>query len=224
MKNKKMVIVGDSAFAQIAYEYFTYDSEFEIVAFSVEKSYLKNESMFNLPIVAFEDIERLYPKEEYYIFVAAVYTKLNRLRTRLMLECKQKGYRLASYVSSKAFMWRNVKLGEHCFIFENNVIQPFVEIGDNAVLWSGNHIGHHSKLGDNLFIASHIVVSGFCNVGKNCFIGVNATIINNINIGDDCIIGAGTLVLKDVEDGKIVKGKASETEALSERTKNSIKE
>ncbi|NRW38220.1 hypothetical protein [Clostridium beijerinckii] len=36
-KNKKLIIIGDSAFAQIAYEYFTYDSDYEVVAFSVEK-------------------------------------------------------------------------------------------------------------------------------------------------------------------------------------------
>ncbi len=223
-KNKKLIIIGDSAFAQISYEYFTYDSDYEVVAFSVEKDYLKDKEMLGLPVIPLEDIEKLYDPENHYVFVATVYKKLNRLRTRLMKECKNKGYKLASYISSHAFVWKNVKIGEHCFIFENNVVQPFVELGNNTVLWSGNHIGHHSKFGDNCFVASHAVVSGFCNIGDNCFIGVNATIINNIKIGSDCIIGAGALVLKDIESGKIVKGKASDVEFLSERTKNSLKE
>lgn len=224
MKSKKLIIVGDSAFAQVAYEYFTYDSEYEVVAFSVEKDYLKSKQLFNLPVVPFEILEELYPCDQYYIYVATVYKKLNRLRTRLMNESKKKGYRLASYISSQAFVWRNCKIGEHCFIFENNVIQPFVQIGNNVVLWSGNHVGHHSSIGNNCFIASHAVISGFCNVGENCFVGVNSTIINNINIGNNCIIGAGTLVLKDIEEGIVVKGKASEISPLSENTKKNIGE
>jgi uncharacterized UPF0146 family protein len=40
-KKQKIVIVGAGEFAEIAYEYFTHDSEFEVVAFSVEKSFIK---------------------------------------------------------------------------------------------------------------------------------------------------------------------------------------
>ena len=36
---KKLVIVGDGEFAEIAYEYFTYDSELEVAGFVVEKDY-----------------------------------------------------------------------------------------------------------------------------------------------------------------------------------------
>ena len=54
---------------------------------------------------------------------------------------RNKGYQPASYISSNAFVWSNAKIGDHCFIFENNTVQPFVEIGDNVILWSGNHIG-----------------------------------------------------------------------------------
>jgi hypothetical protein len=31
----KLVVLGDGAFAEIAYEYFTHDSEYEVVAFAV---------------------------------------------------------------------------------------------------------------------------------------------------------------------------------------------
>ena len=53
-KNQKLVIVGDSAFAEIAYEYFTHDSEYEVVAFAVEREFIKRESLFGLPVVPFE--------------------------------------------------------------------------------------------------------------------------------------------------------------------------
>jgi sugar O-acyltransferase (sialic acid O-acetyltransferase NeuD family) len=206
MKDRKLIIIGDSAFAEIAYEYFTHDSRYEVAGFCVEREYLTRDSLFGLPVVAFEDAGDHFDPATHEFYAALVYTGMNRLRTRLYLEAKAKGYRAASYVSSRAFVWRNVVLGEHCFIFEDNTVQPFVHIGDNVVLWSGNHIGHHSRIGDNCFVSSHVVVSGFCNVGANCFIGVNATFGNNLNVGDDCLIGAGALIARDVPEDTLVKG------------------
>jgi FlaA1/EpsC-like NDP-sugar epimerase len=143
MTKEKLIIIGDSAFGEIAYEYFTYDSNYEVVAFSVEKAYLKRNKLFGLPVVAFEDLESYYSPKEHKVFVALTYIKLNTVRTRLFNEAKAKGFQTISYVSSKAFVWRNVKIGENCFIFEGNVVQPFVKIGDNVILWSGNHIVLH---------------------------------------------------------------------------------
>jgi sugar O-acyltransferase (sialic acid O-acetyltransferase NeuD family) len=205
-KTEKLVILGDSAFAEIAFEYFQHDSAYEVLAFCVERQFLKRDSLFGLPVVAMEEMEALYPPSTHSFFAANVYTQGNQLRTRLYRAAKEKGYKAASYVSPHAFVWRNCKIGEHCFIFENNVVQPFVSIGDNVVLWSGNHIGHHSVIGHNCFISSHVVVSGFCRIGESCFMGVNSTVSNNTNIGDNCVIGAGALVLSDVPDATTAVG------------------
>ena len=113
-------------------------------------------------------------------------------------------------ISVRAFLWRNVQLGEHCFIFENNVIQPFVKIGTNVVLWSGNHIGHHSHIGDHCFISSHVVISGFCELGPGCFVGVNVAVGNNVTIGADCLLGAGATVVQDVPEDTLVRGPSSD--------------
>lgn len=217
VKDRKLLIVGDSAFAEIAFEYFTHESRYEVVGFSVERAFRKRQDFRGLPLVAFEELEQRFPPADHYFFAANVYTQLNRLRTRLFHAAKAKGYQPASFVSPHAFVWRNVELGEHCFIFEGNVVQPFVSIGDNVVLWSGNHIGHHSVIRDNCFIASHVVISGFCEIGENCFVGVNATFANNLKVGADCLIGAGALVSVDVEADKVVRGPASEASGSARR-------
>lgn len=206
VKTKKLVLLGDSAFAEVAYEYFTHDSEYEVVAFSVEREYLRREQLFGIPVAPFEELQDRFDPAEHDFYAALVYSQGNALRRRLYEAAKDKGYKPASYVSRHAFVWRNVTLGEHCFVFENNVIQPFVAIGDNCVLWSGNHIGHHSAIGDHCFLASHVVISGFVEVGESCFLGVNATIANNTKIGKGCTLGAGALVLGDVGDGETVVG------------------
>ena len=216
-KTKKLVIIGDSAFAEVAYESFTYDSAYEVVGFSVESAYLKRDTLFGLPIVSFERLEEFFTPGEVEFYAAVVYTKLNRLRTRLYETAKAKGYRPASYVSSRAFVWRNVELGEHCFIFEDNTLQPFVRIGNNVVLWSGNHIGHHSVIQDHCFVSSHVVISGFCNVGRSTFMGVNATLANNVSIGEDNWIGLGVTILRDTKPNTLFNGVQPEPARLSAR-------
>jgi sugar O-acyltransferase (sialic acid O-acetyltransferase NeuD family) len=202
----KLIIVGDGETAELAYEYFTHDSPHDVVAFAVERAYAKKQSLFGLPVVDFEEVEKAYDPAEHSAFIAISYTKLNRVRARLYLESKRKGYPIASYVSSRAFVWHNVKLGENCFIMENNVVQYAVSIGNNVVLWSGNHVGHQTVIHDNVFVSSHVVISGYCEVGENSFLGVNSSIANNVKIAKDNLIGMGAVITKDTEERKVYVG------------------
>ena len=223
-KDGKLILIGDSAFAEVAYEYFTHDSPYEVVAFSVEQAFLKRDRLFGLPVVPFEELEHYFEPTAHSFYAALVYTKLNRLRARLYRESKAKGYAPASYVSPRAFVWPNVKLGEHCFLFENNVVQPFVTIGDDVVLWSGNHVGHHSTIHDHCFISSHVVISGFVEVGNHGFLGVNAAVGNNVKIGADCLIGAGAVVILDVAADTIIKANPGEPSKLSAKAYFKVKD
>ena len=215
-KKRNLVIFGTEDFADIAYEYFTWDSDYEVVAFTLDRSYLKNTTKFNIPIIAFDELKIKYPPKNVDIFVAIVYGKMNRLRADICLRMKDSGYKLASYISSKAFVWHNVTLGEHCFIFEDNTIQPFVEIGNDVVLWSGNHIGHHSFIGNHCFISSHVVVSGWVRIEEYCFIGVNSTIANNAEIGTGTWISHGSCVAGNIPAHSLVKSVQSEVKPLNE--------
>lgn len=204
-KSGKLVLCGDSAFAEVAYECFTRDSEYEVVGFAVEQHCRKRSKLFGLPVVDMETVENHFPPEQHDMYVAAVYGELNRLRKRLMELARQKGYALANYISTRAFVWPNVLLGEHCFIFEDNTIQPFVKIGNNVVLWSGNHIGHHATIGDHVFISSHVVVAGSVEVGEYCFLGVNSTLVNDVRIAKDCWVGPGVVIARDTKAGQLFK-------------------
>lgn len=212
-----LVLIGDGLFAEIAFEYFTHDTDYRVVAFSVDRSYLRSQDKFGLPVLPFDEIDRHFKPSRHAFFAAITYGQLNRVRERFYREAKAMGYRPASYVSSRAFVWRNVQLGEHCFVFEDNTIQPFVQIGDNVVLWSGNHIGHHSRIGSHVFVASHAVISGCCDIADHGFIGVNATVSNGIRIGADCVLGAGAVVGKDLPDNHVARGATSEPVAGARR-------
>jgi len=207
--SKKLVIFGSGDMAELSHYYFSNDSEYEVVAFTVDRDYLDEQGVDELPVIAFEDLNESYPPEEVELFIALSYSKLNQVRKDRYCSAKERGYKLASYVSSKATVLNQNQIGDNCFILEDNTIQPFVSIGNNVTLWSGNHIGHHSTVGDHTFISSHVVVSGGVKIGKQCFIGVNATLRDHIDVGDKVIIGAGALLLENADRRALYIGSAS---------------
>jgi sugar O-acyltransferase (sialic acid O-acetyltransferase NeuD family) len=206
---KQLVIFGTGDMAQLAHFYFSSDSEYEVVAFTVDAAYRIETTFCNLPVIAFEEISKHYMPDLCEIFIALGYSKLNAVRKDKYLAAKALGYRIASFISSQATVLNGGHIGENCFISEDNTIQPFVTIGNNVTLWSGNHIGHHSIIKDHCFIASHVVVSGGVEIGEQCFIGVNATLRDHIKIGERCVIGAGALLLADAEREGVYIGEAT---------------
>lgn len=207
---KQLVIFGSGDIAELAHYYFSSDSDYEVVAFTVDSDYLKETEFCGLPVVSFENVCKSYPPDCCELFIALSYSSLNKVRREKYFLAKKLGYRLASYISSRATMLNGGKVGDNCFIFEDNTIQPFVTIGNNVTLWSGNHIGHHSMIHDHCFIASHVVVSGGVEIHESCFVGVNATLRDHIKVGEKCIIGAGTLLLADAEPEGVYIGQATE--------------
>lgn len=207
---KRLVIFGSGDIAQLAHFYFSTDSEYEVVAFTVDSAYLTDATFCGLPVVAFEEVTQQYNPEEHEGFIALSYSRLNAVRKEKYLAAKALGYRLANFISSRATVLNEGRIGDNCFIFEDNTIQPLVTIGNNVTLWSGNHIGHHSTIKDHCFIASHVVVSGGVEIGEQCFIGVNATLRDHIKIGEKCVIGAGALLLDDAEPEGVYIGTATE--------------
>lgn len=206
MKDKKLIIYGIGETAEIAYEYFTYDSNYEVVAFVVDESYRSIDNLFGLPVLSFENVEDILPPSSHFMFAAATYNRLNRVRNKMFHKAKDKGYRMASYISSKAFVWHNVTVGANVLILENNVIQTNVNVGNNVILWSGNHIGHRSVIEDNVYISSHCVISGFCTIKRNSFLGVNCTFNDQIILAEDNLVGSGSLIVKNTSKGNLLIG------------------
>ena len=201
----KVVIFGVLDTAQLAKYYLDTDSEHEVVAFCLSKAYLTDDTFEGLPVVPFEEVEEHYPPSDHALFIPMTASKMNHNRRSLYETGKTKGYEFISYISSKATVLTD-RIGENCFILEDNTIQPFVTIGNNVVLWSGNHIGHHSTIHDHVFFTSHIVLSGHCIVHEHSFFGVNATIRDATEIGEGTLVAMGAVILKNTEPWGVYLG------------------
>jgi len=207
---KPLLIFGAGEIAEVAHFYFTRDTRVPVAGFTVDAAYLKESTFCGLPVVAFEEAAAKFAPASNDLFVALSYAKINAVRAQKCAEGRARGYRLASYVSSKASVWDGFKAPENCFILEDNTLQPFVQIGDNVTLWSGNHVGHHARIGANCFITSHVVISGGVQIGDNAFVGVNATLRDHVKVGARAVIGAGSLVLEDVPEDGVIAARGTE--------------
>lgn len=206
MEKKEIVLFGNGQMAETAHVYIEHDSPFTVVAFCVDKERIASDTYRGLPLVAFGDVASSYSPERYDMFVPMSAKDCNSQREAKFYAAKAMGYKLVSYVSPHAMVGPETRIGDNCFIFEANVIQPFASIGDNTILWSGNHIGHHSSIGAHCFLASHVVISGRVTVGNNCYFGVNSTVRDGITIAPRCTIGAGALIMRDTEESQVYMG------------------
>jgi sugar O-acyltransferase (sialic acid O-acetyltransferase NeuD family) len=213
----RVVIFGVQDFAQLASFYLRHDSEHEVVGFSVHEAYLPPGNTFEgLPVVAFERVEETHDPAAFSFFAPLSQRRMGRLRESIYLQIKAKGYRLISYVSSRATVFPGARIGDNCFVLEDNTVQPFVEIGNDVVLWSGNHIGHHSVIHDHVLFTSHVVLSGHCVVEPYAFLGVNATVRDGVRIAEGSLIGMAAAVTRNTEPWGVYKGSpATKGEVLS---------
>jgi sugar O-acyltransferase (sialic acid O-acetyltransferase NeuD family) len=205
----KVVIFGIEDFAQLAHFYLTSDTDHDVVAFTVNREFLTHPDFIGLPVVAFEDLIQIYPPEDYFLFAPMSPTKMNKVRANIYTQAKNMGYRMISYISSKATYY-GTPVGENCFIFENNVIQPFTKIGNNVILWSGNHLGHHSVINDHVMVTSHVVISGHVEIGAYSFFGVNATLRDGVKIEEGTFVAIGSVIIQSTDAWCAYKGNPAE--------------
>ena len=198
-----IVIFGTGDIGKLAHYYFTHDSPHTVAAFTVDAAYKQADEFCGLPVCTTDELRARYPPEQYEMFVALSYARMNALRREKYLAMRAAGYRLVSYISSRCTWLTDIQPGDNCFILEDNTVQPFVTIGNNVTFWSGNHVGHDSIIEDHCFIASHVVISGHVRVGEGSFLGVNATLRNSITIAPATLVGAGAAIMKNTKRGEV---------------------
>jgi len=200
---KDLIIFGLGKISEVITYFFEKNTDYNVVAYTVDSKY-KTKKVFNKkPVVDFESISDNYSPNRYYIFVALGYQDLNNLRASKLKEVKEKGYKLVSYIDPNSSIPEDLIYGDNCFVMSNALIHPKVKIGNNVFVWSGAMIGHHTEIGDNCWLTSCTNIAGCVKVGRNCFFALNSTIANSLEIGNHCFFGANSIVTKCVSDNQV---------------------
>jgi sugar O-acyltransferase (sialic acid O-acetyltransferase NeuD family) len=206
---KPLVIFGIGAAAELARYYFDRDSAYSVVAFTVDASYITEPTFRGLPVIPFEELEASFPPDQATLFVAMGIQKVNQLRAVKVAEAEGRGYQLASYLSSRAYVADDFVLQPNSFIMEGVTMEPEVIVGRDTLIGPKSFIGIRTRVGDHCWLVA-VTIGENVRIGDSCFIGLNSTIAPHLTIGASNVIGAGALILADTKEFSVFKGQASE--------------
>jgi FlaA1/EpsC-like NDP-sugar epimerase len=60
----KVILFGAGRGADVAYRFLTKDSDHEVCGFTVDRQFITNATLRDLPVVPFEDVEKVIPPDE----------------------------------------------------------------------------------------------------------------------------------------------------------------
>jgi sugar O-acyltransferase (sialic acid O-acetyltransferase NeuD family) len=203
MEVAKVVIFGAGQGADMVYRYLSRDTEHQICGFTVDAPFFREPSLRGLPVVDYATVTARFPPDEYRMFVALGFQRMNRVRADKYLDAKGKGYGFVSYVNSRHYSLEGISVGENCLILDNTIFNLDVSIGDNVTIWSGCHLGDRTAVGNHVWMASHATLSGDVTVGEYCFLGVNCSVSNHVALGAATFVGANVLVSQSTEPDSV---------------------
>jgi len=197
-KNRKLIIYGDSSYAEMIAHYFQNDSVYDVVAFCVDRDYKTREEIDGHPIVALEDIAKHFSSENHYIFAAIGYKSV-RTHKKLFKKISQLSFPIASYVSSQAMVDSTCNVGVNCLILPGAILEPDVVIEENCYINSGAIVCHHSCVKAHSILASGSLVGGYTTIGESSLLGFNATVAELLELGEETLLGGGSLLLQNTD-------------------------
>jgi len=210
-----IVIFGESTFASLVWYCLTQDARRRVAGFTVDRAYQQKVSHEGLPVVPFETLEASFPPGDFELIVPIGAARINGVRKERCRGAKERGYRLASYVSGSARVWAGLDVKENCLIFENAVVQPFAQLGENVTVRAGANIGHHNVIGDDSFIATGAVFGGNVATGGRVFVGLGAVVRDGLHVADRTLVGAGAVLTANTEPDGVYVGSPARRQAKS---------
>jgi sugar O-acyltransferase (sialic acid O-acetyltransferase NeuD family) len=184
----------------------THDGGRTVAAFTADPEHVRTAEYEGLPLVPFDELERSYPPSDYDLMISVGFNRINGLRRERFEQGRARGYRLPSYVSSRAIVFPDLEVGPNCVIHEGAIVQSHARLGENVLVRSGANIGHHAVVGSHAFIATGVITGGTVRIGEQAMIGVGAVLREEVTIGERALVGAGAVVLKDVEPDSVYAG------------------
>lgn len=203
--DRPVIIFGNQLSSSLAWYCLTHDSTMHVAGFTVDESRLESTQHEGLPIVAFERLEQVFPPQDYRLLIPMGYVQINRIRRSRYEQAKQRGYQLASYVSTRASVWPDLVVGDNVLVYEHAIIQPFARVGDNCIIRSGAHVSHHCEIADHVFVSAEVAMASSCKIGEQAILGVGSVLRDGLRVAERSFVGAGAVVVTDTQaDGVYV--------------------
>lgn len=203
---QKVIIYGDSDFAEQVYYQLETDGRYQVIAFTVdEKRY--NKTIFkDTTVIKFQELRDHYSTNEVLIFPAIGYSKLNKIREIVISEIKEEGYRLLTYISKNAIISSSAKIDEGAYICEFVSIGANSRIGQSTILLPHSSIAHNVTISNFSYISRSVTIGGNSFINSYTFLGLGCIVKNDVTIEAYNVIGSGANVLKSTRVSGVYVG------------------
>lgn len=213
---KKVIIFGLSGMAKELCYYLEKDSYGEMVAYTLDRQYIKETNFAGKKVIAYEELEKYFRKDEVIILVAVGYSQMNNTRKMVMDRCKDGGWEIGTFIHSSV-----MNLARR--IGDGNIVFPYAELRLDSSLGNGNIIGthaiisHDSIINDFNYLAGSNHIGGESEIGNNNFLGINSTIGDRVKVGDYNLMGAGVCLSKKIGNNILVASMVTRERRMSVR-------
>lgn len=187
---RKLIIFGNNGFAEMVAHYFEEQGDREVVAFTAHEKFITDSRLASRPMVPFEKIAEEFAPADHEFFVALEHGRQNVGRTEIAAEAAAMGFSLASFISPSAHVSSKTRLGEHCLVLENAVIQHGVEMGANNLVFANAFFGQSCRVGANNYFGSGFFADRFAQVGDFSVFGSQVRIAESVTVHDWACIQA----------------------------------
>lgn len=201
----KIVIAGVNEYSEYVYYTIKKENNIEVVAFATLKDHINQSEFCGLPVYAVEDLSSVLDMNSCQVLLAIGYTKMNKRRENTYNICKRFGYKIYTYISSRA-VCDSDEIGEGCIIMPTAYVPPCTKIGKCNIINMGTYITHTGSIGDFNWFAATIVMGGNIKMGSNCFIGMGCTLKNGITVGSEVFLGANSYLSDNATEGLAYMG------------------
>lgn len=113
----------------------------------------------------------------------------NFKRAELIQTAIDRGIKLASFISPRATVADNVKIGPNTFIADGVTVNQGSRIDYNSFLLSGVTIGSNVHVKPSCWLNPNVVIGENSQIGAHTIIHSGSIISNNIKIGRGCELG-----------------------------------
>jgi sugar O-acyltransferase (sialic acid O-acetyltransferase NeuD family) len=106
----------------------------------------------------------------------------------------------ANLIHPKAYIDKNVAIGDFNQILANVYVNSNTQIRNNNILNTGCIIEHECIIGSHNHISVGSIMCGRVTIEDRCFFGAGSVVIDKLKICSDVIVGANAVVVKDINE------------------------
>lgn len=166
----KLLIYGSQNFAQTVAALAS-DCDYEVAGFVDDFNQGPN------VVGTSQSIRQSHPPHSHSVAIAIGYKNLPA-RLAAWLALREVGYVTPPLIHPRAYIARDVRIGEGVMVMAGAIVDVRANIHDIAVLWPSVCVNHDATIGRNTFLSPNTTICGHADIGGSSFIGAGTAIVD----------------------------------------------